>query len=84
MAKTNPTNEPVFHNSFVRISVGNREALESVIRDVIKIRLNRRIATRSGEGNQPLNIKTVVERPISKQGFLFYFSLHPPFLNVFL
>ena len=34
--------------------------------DVIKIRLKRRIATRSGKGNQPLNIKTVVERPILK------------------
>ena len=32
--------------------------------DVIKIRLKRRIASRSGKGNQPLNIKTVVERLI--------------------
>ena len=31
--------------------------------DVIKIRLKRRNATRSGIGNQPLNIKTVVEWP---------------------
>ena len=29
--------------------------------DVIKIRLKRRIGTRSGKGNQPLNIKTVLE-----------------------
>ena len=29
--------------------------------DVIKIRLKRRIATRSGKGNEPLNIKTAVE-----------------------
>ena len=36
--------------------------------DVIKIRLKRRIATRSGKGNQPLNIKTAVEWPISKLG----------------
>ncbi len=34
--------------------------------DVIKIRLNRRIATRSGKGNPPLNIKTAVEGPILK------------------
>ena len=34
--------------------------------DVIKIRLKRRIATRIGKGNQPLNIKTVVKRPILK------------------
>ncbi len=40
------------------------DALESVMCDVIKIRLKRRIAARSGEGNQPLNIKTAVERPI--------------------
>ncbi len=32
--------------------------------DVIKIRLKRRNATRSGKRNQPLNIKTAVERPI--------------------
>ncbi len=36
--------------------------------DVIKIRLKRRDATRSGKGNQPLNIKTAVERPIVKIG----------------
>ena len=34
--------------------------------DVIKIRLKRKIATRSGKGKKPLNIKTAVERPISK------------------
>ncbi len=45
------------------------EALESVMCDVIKIRLKRRIAaTRSGKGNQPLNIKTAVEQPILKLG----------------
>ncbi len=68
------------------------EALESVKCDVIKIRLKKRIAT-SGKGNQTLNIKTDVERPIIKLGlpnfrwsfyFLFYFSLHPSFLDVFL
>ena len=39
------------------------EALESVMCDVIRIRLKRRIATRSWKGNQPLIIRTVVERP---------------------
>ena len=34
--------------------------------DVIKIGLKRRDATRSGKGNQPLNIKTDVERSILK------------------
>ncbi len=34
--------------------------------DVIRIRLKRRIATRSGNENQPLNIKTAVELPILK------------------
>ena len=34
--------------------------------DVIKIRLKRRDATRNRKGNQPLNIKTAVERPILK------------------
>ena len=48
--------------------------------DGIKIYLNRRIATRSGKGNQPLNNKTAVERPISKLGLpnfrcSFYFIL---------
>ena len=59
--------------------------------DVIKIRLKRRIATRSGKGNQPLNIKTDVEWPILNIGLsflggafiLFYFSLHPSFSDVF-
>ena len=36
--------------------------------DVIKIRLKRRIATKSGKDTQPLNIKTAVERPILKLG----------------
>ncbi len=48
--------------------------------DVIKIRQKRRIATRGGKGNQPLNIKTAVERPILKPGlssfrWSFYFIL---------
>ncbi len=38
------------------------------MRDVIKIRLKIRIATRSGKGNQPINIKTAVERPMLKLG----------------
>ncbi len=47
--------------------------------DDMKIRLKRRIATRSGKGNQPLNIKTAVERPILKLGlsnfkWSFYFT----------
>ena len=37
--------------------------------DVIKIRLKRKIVTRSVKGNQPLNIKTAVERLILKLGF---------------
>ncbi len=37
--------------------------------DVIKISLKRRIATRSGKGNQPLNIKTSIEQPILKLGY---------------
>ena len=36
--------------------------------DVIKIRLKRRIVTGSEKGNQQLNIKTAVERPILKLG----------------
>ncbi len=36
--------------------------------DVTKIRLKRRIATRSGKGNQSINIKTAVERPVLKLG----------------
>ncbi len=48
--------------------------------DVIKIRLKRRIATRSWKENQPLNIKTAIERPILKLGnpnfrWGFYFIL---------
>ncbi len=56
--------------------------------DVMKIRLKRRIASRSGKGKQPLNIKTAVERPDYKtldgDIILFYFSMHPSFLEVFL
>ncbi len=36
--------------------------------DFIIIRLKRRIVTRSGKGNQPLNIKIAIERPILKLG----------------
>ncbi len=48
--------------------------------DVIKIRLERRIATRSGKRNQPLYIKTAAERPILRLGlpnfrWSFYFIL---------
>ena len=54
------------------------EALESGMYDVIKKSLKRSYATRSGKGNQPLNIKTAVQRPILKLGLLnfkwsFYF-----------
>ena len=57
-----------------------KESLESIMCDVIKIRLKRWIATRSGKGNQPLNIKTAVEQPILKLGlpnfrWSFYFIL---------
>ena len=41
------------------------EVLESVM---YEIRLKRRIATRGGKGNQPLNIKKAVDRPILKLG----------------
>ncbi len=56
------------------------DALKSVMCDIIKIRLKRRIASRSGKENQPLNIKTAVERPILKLGlpnfsWSFYFLL---------
>ncbi len=45
--------------------------------DVIKLRLKRRMTTRSGKENQPLKIKRVIERPILKLGFRwsFYFIL---------
>ena len=43
------------------------EAL-SFMCDVIKIRLERRIAMRSGKGNKLLDVKTVVERQILKLG----------------
>ncbi len=56
------------------------EVLKSVICDVIKIRVRRRDATINRKGNQPLNIKTGVERPILKLGlsnfrWIFYFIL---------
>ncbi len=37
------------------------EAVESGMWDVIKICLKRRITTRSGKGNQALNIKTAID-----------------------
>ncbi len=48
--------------------------------DVIKIRLKRRIATRSVKENQPLNIKEAIEQPILKLGYpnygwSYYFQL---------
>ncbi len=46
----------------------HREARECVMCDVIKISLNRRIATRSRKGNQPLIVKTPVQRSILKLG----------------
>ena len=68
------------------------EVLESVMCDVIQMRLKRRIATSNGKGNQLLNIKTAIERPILKLELpniggafiLFYFLLNPSFLDVFL
>ncbi len=47
---------------------GQKGIAESVMYDVIEIRLKRRNATRSGKGNQPLNIKTAVERPFLNLG----------------
>ncbi len=44
-------------------SIKISEALKS---DVIKMSLKRRIATIIGKGNQPMNIKKAVERPILK------------------
>ncbi len=45
--------------------------------DVIKIRLKRRIATRSGKVNHPLNIKTAGELPTVKLGLLnFWWSVY--------
>ncbi len=65
-------------NKYVLTYVG--KALESVMCEVIKICIKRRIAARSSKGNQPLNIKTDVERPILKLGlsnsrWSFYFIL---------
>ena len=47
----------------------NNEALESNMCDVIKIWLKSRDSKRSWKENQLLDIKTAVERPISKLGF---------------
>ncbi len=47
---------------------GKVEVLESDMCDVIKIRLKRSDATRSGKEDQPLNIKIAVERPILMLG----------------
>ena len=65
---------------FKRLIVKFNEAQESVMCDVMKIRLKRRIAAKSWKGNQPLNIKTDVELPILKLGlrnfrWSFYFIL---------
>ncbi len=49
--------------------------------DVIKMRLERRIATRSWKGNQPLNIKTAVERPILKLELQIFMTTHMKILN---
>ncbi len=46
--------------------LSSKEALESVMCDIIKIILKRRLETRSGKGNQPLNNKTDVECQILK------------------
>ena len=50
----------------MKIKIEILKALESGMCDVIKIRQKRSYATRSGKGNQPLNIKTAVERSIFK------------------
>ena len=42
--------------------------MESVMCDVLKIRIKSRIVTRSEKGNKTPNIKTDVERPILKLG----------------
>ncbi len=67
------------------------EALESAMSDDMKIGMKRRISTRSGKGNQLLNIKTAVERPILKIGipnfeFLFYLTSYciPHFRVIFM
>ncbi len=69
-SKTGPTSKVMHFNR-----TGGAEALESVMCDVIKIRLKIRIV--GGKGNQLLNIKTAVERPISKVGLprSFYITL---------
>ena len=67
------------------------EAFESVMCDVIRIRLKRWIATRRGKGNQPLNIKTALEWPILKDyqilggAFISFNSLcFLPFRRIFM
>ena len=52
----------------IKSDIRRKEALKSVMCDVIKIRLKRRIASRSGKRNQSLNIKTAIEWPILKLG----------------
>ncbi len=58
--------------------------------DVIKIRLKKRDESRSGKENQPLNIKTAVERPILKLGLPKFRSSNftsrriPPFRRIFM
>ncbi len=44
------------------------EALDSIMCDVVKIRLKRRNATKSGKGNKLLNSKSAVKLPILNQG----------------
>ncbi len=72
--------------SFYQVDFGSRvprseaEALESGMCAAIKICLKRRHASRIGNENQLLNIKTYVERPILKLGlpifrWSFYFIL---------
>ncbi len=67
----------------IKFELVREEALESVMCEVIKIQLKKRITTRSWRENQPLNIITAVERQILKLGLpLFYFSLQSYFYDV--
>ncbi len=82
--QTHTMHEYMIINKSYRLTL--YKALESVMYDVIKINLKRRIATRSGKVNMPLSTKTAVERPILKLGLPnFKWSLYstsrciPPF-----
>ncbi len=58
-------------NSFSSVltpPIFNAEALENVMCDVKKTCLKGRYATKSGNVNQPLNIKTAVDRSVLKLG----------------